>query len=69
MTVSDVVKVLKDVKSVSLSWNGSLHELDLQDPIMIDAFGDNLVAGIYANGDGRFEINIAVRPLKKGEAL
>lgn len=69
MTVSEVVKVLKDAESVSLSWNGSLHNLDLQDPIMMNAFGDNIVAGIYANADNSFEISIAVRPLKKGEAL
>ena len=69
MTVSEVVKVFKDVKSVSLSWNGSLHNLDLEDSIAMDAFSDYIVAGIYANDNGCFEISIAVRPLKKGESL
>ena len=69
MTVSEVVKVLKDIKSISLSWNGTLHELDMGDPIMLDAFGDNLVAGIYSVDEGIVELDLAVRPMTKGEAL
>ena len=68
MTVSEVVKVLKDIKSISLSWNGTLHELDMGDPIMLDAFGDNLVAGIYSVDEGIVELDLAVRPMKTGEA-
>ena len=67
MTVSEVVKLLKNAKSVRLSWNGTLHELDLYDSVIMDAFGDNIVAGLYANDEDCFEIELGVRPLKRGD--
>jgi hypothetical protein len=67
MTVSEVVKVLKNAKSIRLSWNGTLHEFDLYDSVIIDAFGSNIVAALYANGEDQFEIELAVRPLKRGD--
>ena len=43
MTVSEIVNVLKDAKQVNLSWNGTLHEMVLEDPFMANAFADNII--------------------------
>lgn len=69
MTVSEIVSVLKDAKRVALSWNGTTHDLDLCDPVMLSAFGDNVIANVYALGEDDFELALAVRPLKRGETM
>ena len=66
MTVANVIHILRDVKKVKLAWNGNSSILDVHDPITMDAFGDYLVAGVYSTAEDEFEIELAVRPIKKG---
>lgn len=66
MTIREIVGLLKNVEKVEIAWNGNLQCVDIYDPIVMDAFGDYLVGGVWACGDGRFEIEVAIKPLKKG---
>ena len=65
MTIKEIVGLLKDVKEVKIAWNGNVQSIDIFDPIVMDAFGDYLTDGIFAAGEDKFEISLAVKPLKK----
>lgn len=65
MTVAETVSLLRDASKVELAWNGSVRDLDINDPIALDAFGDYIVSGIYATDEDSFEIVIAVQPVRR----
>lgn len=64
MTVKEVVKVAKDVKELTLGWNGTAQKFDPADELFMDAFGDYVVGGLYATGNGCIEISLATKLVK-----
>lgn len=64
MTVKDVVKVTKDIKELCLGWNGTTQKFDPTDELFMDAFGDYVVGGLYATGNGCIEITLATKLVK-----
>ena len=63
MTVKDVVSVLADATEVRLGYDGVSVPFDHTDKVMLDAFAKYVVEGVYASGENKFEINIAMRPV------
>ena len=68
MTVNEVVKVLKHAKKIVLGYGANAVPFDRNDALMMDAYGGYLVDEIRAEGDGYYEVNIAMRPVRAGEA-
>lgn len=66
MTVREVVGVLKTAKEIALGYGGNAVPFDKNDALMMDAYGSYVVDEIRAEGDGYYEIGIAVRPIKEG---
>lgn len=64
ISLADVFALLKSAKKVNVSWNGSTHDLDLSDPVVLAAFGEYAVSGLYAVSEDAFEIALEVRPVK-----
>lgn len=63
MTVKQALSVLADVKEVRLGYDSTTVPFDYEDKVMVDAFGRYAVEAIYAIGEDRFEIDIAMRPV------
>lgn len=63
MTVKQVLSVIADAKEVRLGYDSVTIPFNFNDKMMVDAFGRYLVDGVYALGEDRFEINIAMRPV------
>lgn len=63
MTVKEVLSVLGDVKEVRLGYDSTTVPFDFHDKVMVDAFGRYVVEAVYALGEDRFEINIAMQPV------
>ena len=45
------------------------NDIVIYDPVVLDAFGDSLIDGIFAVEEDVFEISLAVKPIKKGEPV
>lgn len=68
MSVKEAVSVLKKAKSLCICYDGNAIPIDRNDSLMMDAYGKYLVDEIQAADDsGRYEIIIAMRPVKAGE--
>ena len=67
MTVREVISVIADTKRINVGYGGGCTEFNPKSIIMAEAYGDYVVAGLYATEEGCFEIDIAVRPIKEGE--
>ena len=68
MTVKEAVNVLKTAKTIVLGYGDSAIEFKKDDGLMMDAFGNYCVNRIRAAEDEYYEIDIAMRPVKAGEA-
>ena len=66
MTVKEVVSVLKTAKKIVLGCGANAVPFDKDDSLQLDAFGNYVVDEIRAEGDGYYEVNIAMRPVKGG---
>lgn len=64
MTVKNITFALKDAKKISLAFDGLAHDLDFNSPVMMEAFGSYVVSGIRGGDDGKYELEIAMRPVK-----
>lgn len=67
MTVSEVVKVLKNAKTIALCYDGNSFPLEKDNTLMMDAYGDYIVSEIQSVGidtDGYYEVSIAMTPVK-----
>lgn len=64
MTVKDAIKVLKHAKNITLAYSANAIIFDINDALMMDAYGDYVVDEIRANEEEHFEISIAMRPVK-----
>ena len=72
ITVKEAVGLLKEPTKVSLLWDGYIYEIDTDNVLAMDAYGEYLVRKIgvgYAakEGENNYELMIAVRPIKSGE--
>ncbi len=69
MSVKEVVRVLKNAKTIALCWDGSSIFISKDNVLMMDAYGDYLVDNIEAVGgeEGFYQVTIAMRPVKVGE--
>ena len=66
MTVKEVVAALRTAKEIVLGYGANVVTFDKNDALMMDAYGNYVVDEIRAEGDGYYEVNIAVRPIKEG---
>ncbi len=65
MTVAEAVAVLRGVDKIRIGWDGFNQELDLDNELMMEAYGQFVVKKIenyFSLND--FVIHIAVRPVK-----
>lgn len=68
MTVKEALNVLKNAKEIKLCYGSDVIPFHMDNPLCKAAFADYLVDYIDAIEEDNFEINIAMRPLKAGEA-
>lgn len=69
MTVKEAVGVLKHAKTIALGWGESAIQFDKDNLLMVEAYGNFVVDSIRsvgADGEGYYEVNIAVMPVKVG---
>lgn len=64
VTVREALRLIPRMKEARLCWDGIVHRIDINDPLMLEAFGDYLVQEIVPCGNGEFEFNLAMRPIK-----
>lgn len=67
MTVKDAVKVLKTAKKIVLGYGANAVSFDKDDPLVMDAYGSYMVDEIKCEGDGYYEVNIVMRPVRVGD--
>lgn len=68
MTVKEVIKVLKTAKKIVLGYGSNAVPFDPNDRLMMDAYGCYIVDEIMGDGEGYYEVSIAMRPIKEVEA-
>lgn len=68
MTVKEVVKALKTAKKIVLCYGDNSVPIDPNDMLMMDAYGCYIVDEIMGDGEGYYEVSIAMRPIKEVEA-
>lgn len=64
MTVKEVVGALKNATKIVLGYGANAVPFEKDDLLMMDAYGAYIVDEIRAEGDGYYEINIAMRPVR-----
>ena len=67
MTVKDAIRVLPDDEKVQIAYAGIAYNLNKQDPLMLDAYGDYLIDRLQAfeiGGKIEYELVLALRPMK-----
>lgn len=66
MTVKEAVAVLKTAKKIVLGYGDNAVPFEKDDPLVMEAYGVFVVDKIHSEGDGYYEINIAMRPVREG---
>lgn len=66
MTVKDAVKVLKTAKKITIGYGANLIPCNVQDPLVLAAFGDYVVDSICSTDEDVFELDLAITPIKEG---
>lgn len=66
MTVKDAVKVLKQAKKITIGYGANVIPCNVQDLLVLDAFGDYKVESIIAVDEYEYEIDLAISPVKEG---
>lgn len=64
MTVKDAVKVLKTAKKITIGYGANVIPCNVQDPLVLDAFGDYVVDSICGVSDDEYEIDLAIAPVR-----
>lgn len=64
MKVRDIISLLKNAKAIRVNWDGLAYPLDPNNALLMDAFGDYVVARIYSVDREEYEIDIASIPVK-----
>jgi hypothetical protein len=65
MTVAEAISVLKGAEKIRIGWDGFNQELDLDNELMMEAYGQFVVKKIenyFSPND--FVIHVAVRPVR-----
>lgn len=65
MTVREAVKVLKAAKKITIGYGANIIPCNVQDPLVLDAFGSYVVESICAVMDDEYEIDLALAPVKE----
>lgn len=65
MTVKDAVKVLKSAKKITIGYGANVIPCNVQDSLVLDAFGDYVVESICGVTDDEYEIDLAIAPVKE----
>ena len=65
MTVTDVVKVLKNAHKITIGYGANVIPCNVQDPLVLSAFGDYVVDSICSITEYEYEIDLAISPLKE----
>ena len=68
MIVKEIVKVLKEAKEIMLYYGSDAIPFDRNNPISLDAFGKYVVDEVRGISEDCYEVTIAMRPVKEGEA-
>lgn len=68
MTVKDAIKVLKHAKDIEIAYSGNAIPFDINDALMVDAYGNYVVDEIRSNREEHYEISILMRPVKAESA-
>lgn len=67
VTIRDLVPLLKCAKQVSIGWAATSRAFDVNDPFYVELYGDYVCCDIFSAGEGQFELDIAVHPVKANE--
>lgn len=65
MTVKDAVKVLKTAKKITIGYGANVIPCNVQDPLVLAAFGDYVVDSICGVQEDEYEIDLAIAPVKE----
>lgn len=67
MTVKDAVKVLKMAKKITIGYGANVIPCNVQDPLVLSAFGDYAVESIccVCSDAEEYEIDLAIAPVKE----
>lgn len=68
LTVKEVLGMLFDPEKVDLECSGSLVSFNFQNEFEVEVYRDYFVKYINATGEKEYELGLAVRPLKRGDA-
>lgn len=66
MTVREAVKVLKTATKITIGYGANVIPCNVQDPLVLDAFGDYVVDSICGVQDDEYELDLAIAPVKGG---
>ncbi len=67
MTVKETISLLKTAKKIVLGYGANAISFDKDDILSMEAFGDFRVDEIRGEGEGYYEVNILMRPIRKGD--
>lgn len=65
MTVKEVVKALKTANKIVLGYGANAVPFNPGDALCMDAFGSYIVDEIRSDGEGYYEVSVAMRPVKE----
>ena len=68
MTVKEVVKILKQAQKITIGYGANVIPCNVQDPLVLSAFGDYVVESIccVCSDTEEYEIDLAIAPVKEG---
>ena len=67
MTVKEAIRVLPNDEKIQIAYANIAYDIDRNDPLMLDAYGDYLIESLHAfeiSGKIEYELVIAMRPMK-----
>lgn len=67
MTVKEAIGVLKSAQKIVIGYGSDSVPFNKDNPVSVDAFGDYIVDDIKGFEDDYYEINILMKPVRKGE--
>jgi hypothetical protein len=68
MTVREAISVLKTAQKIAIGYGSDSIPFNKDNPVSLDAFADYIVDDIKGFGDDYYEVNILMKPVRKGDA-
>lgn len=65
MTVKEIIKVIKNARSISIGFGDRAIAINQDDALMIDVYGDYVVDAITIDEARDCELNVAMMPVKE----